>query len=41
MPIVKVDGVPIGGSFAFANPDSSEPCLLLRTGEQTFLARHL
>jgi nitrite reductase/ring-hydroxylating ferredoxin subunit len=38
MPIAKLDDVPVGGALVFNYPDKNEPCLLLRTGEDTFLA---
>ena len=36
--IATVDGMPIGGARAFAYPEPHDSCLLIRTGEQTFVA---
>jgi Rieske Fe-S protein len=38
LPIAMLDEIPVGGSLGFHYPDDNEPCLLLRTGEQVFLA---
>lgn len=38
LPIAKIDDIPVNGSLVFAYPDKSEPCLLLRTSENAFLA---
>ncbi len=40
-PVAKValiSQIPVGGSMVFQYPTENEPCLLLRTGEKTFLA---
>lgn len=36
--IAAVDDLPVGGAIVFHYPEPSEPCLLLRTDEDTFLA---
>lgn len=36
--IATVDEVPIGGAVTFAYPQAHDSCLLLRTGEKTFIA---
>ena len=36
--IANVDEVPIGGAVTFAYPEAHDSCLLLRTGEQSFIA---
>lgn len=38
MPIAKVDDVSIGSAHSFTYPGEHDPCLLVRTDEQTFLA---
>ena len=37
-PIARVDEVPVGGARVFHYPDAESPCLLLRTGADTWLA---
>lgn len=40
-PIIKLgdkSDIPVGGVKVFAYPDESEPCLLIRTGAETFVA---
>lgn len=36
--IATLSQIPVGGSLVFQYPSENEPCLLLRTGEKTFLA---
>jgi nitrite reductase/ring-hydroxylating ferredoxin subunit len=36
--IAKLADVPVGGAVVFHYPDSAEPCLLLRRGEDNFVA---
>jgi len=36
--VATVDQVPVGGSFAFNYPEAHDSCLLLRPGENRFLA---
>src|SRR5690349_21350822 len=36
--IARLDEVPVGGARTFHYPTETDPCLLLRTGEETFLA---
>jgi nitrite reductase/ring-hydroxylating ferredoxin subunit len=36
--ITAVDEVPIGGAVTFSYPETHDSCLLLRTGEKTFIA---
>jgi nitrite reductase/ring-hydroxylating ferredoxin subunit len=41
LPLVKiaaVDKVPIGGAVTFSYPEAHDSCLLLRTGEEAFIA---
>jgi Rieske Fe-S protein len=41
LPLIKiaaVDEVPIGSAVTFAYPEAHDSCLLLRTGEKTFIA---
>jgi Rieske Fe-S protein len=38
MRIAHVDQIPVGSAMAFTYPGKHNPCLLLRTGEQHFLA---
>jgi arsenite oxidase small subunit len=37
-PVARLDEVPVGGVVTFGYPDSHDPCLLVRTGEQTVVA---
>src|SRR5438128_2536159 len=37
-PIAKIDDLAIGKSLVFNYPDEHEPCLLVRTGEDRFVA---
>lgn len=40
-PIVKIadlSALPVGGTMLFTYPDASEPCILVRTGEERFVA---
>jgi len=36
--IAGIDQVPVGGALGFAYPEPHDSCLLLRTGEQSFIA---
>jgi Rieske Fe-S protein len=38
MPIARVDEVKVGGAVSFHYPGEHDPCLLVRTDEQTFVA---
>ncbi len=38
MQIAELDKLPVGGVLVFHYPDHAEPCLLLRTDEQTLVA---
>jgi Rieske Fe-S protein len=38
MKIADRSQLPVGGAIVFRYPDPAEPCLLLRTGEETYLA---
>ena len=38
VPIAKLGDIPVGRSLIFAYPDKSEPCLLVRTSEDSFHA---
>jgi len=37
-PIAQLTEVPVGGAKVFHYPTETDPCILLRTGEQSFLA---
>ena len=37
-PIAIIDQLPIGGSVAFVYPEAHDTCLLVRTGEEAFVA---
>lgn len=36
--IAQISEIPVGGSINFNYPSDHEPCLLIRTGEETFVA---
>lgn len=38
VPITTIDQLPVGGAKAFAYPTDHDSCVLVRTGEQTFVA---
>ncbi len=38
VPIIAVDALPVGGSYAFAYPTEDDPCILVRVDEAIFVA---
>ena len=36
--VASIGDIPVGGTIVFHYPESSDPCLLLRTGENEYLA---
>lgn len=38
LPIARVDDLPVGGAKTFTYPEGSSPRLLVRTGQETFVA---
>lgn len=37
-PIAKLDAIPVGSSLTFAYPEPHDDCIVVRTGEQRFVA---
>lgn len=37
-PIARADAIPVGGSLVFHYPSDTDPCLLVRVGEASFVA---
>lgn len=38
MRLVAINEIPVGATQTFAYPDAHDPCVLVRTGEDTFVA---